>query len=567
MNCLRKNGFLSRINLSDTVFFIGFLCVAVLFAWKAPLEIQGQDEAFYLTIPNRLLAGDIFFVDEWHGSQLAAFFTFPLLWLHRLVFGYDALLLHFRYAYIFFQALCTAVIYLRLRKYGIFGVLASLFFFLFTPFDIMTLSYNTIGLMLVALTAVLLATAQSRKALWISGFLFAGAVLCCPHLLGAYAVYSAVVLILAAKEKKKDPAIQWLLFTIGSACMALLLLLFIFSRASISRLLRSIPMLFTDPDHQSRPLLWTFGSYARHVLTLFSLGYVYALVYCAALLAAILDKRRRAHRAIYLIIAVVLTAAMLLELAPTAATDSYNFIMLPLAATGLMAYLISEEKDHNVFLFLFLGGLAYSICIFFSSNTRAYALTAAYTVTNVGSILLIGRVLAEMKQDKKAFCIVSAMMAVLMLAQFSLMVHTKINHKFWSFSDNRSLTQVIQEGPYKGIHVTPKTEALYLEQLRMLQPMTGKEGGILYVTSATWYYLATPELNNGAFSAWLSLHEEHACIDRLDLYYSVNPEKIPDYILISEPTERDMDYLKANLLDKYGYQPIEYPGAIVYRKT
>ena len=92
-----------RLTRYDWIFLIGFVLVALFCLWKAPIEIQGQDEAFYLTIPKRLLDHDSFIVDEWHGSQLAAIFSYPLIWLHRLLFGFDAIVLHFRYLYIFFH--------------------------------------------------------------------------------------------------------------------------------------------------------------------------------------------------------------------------------------------------------------------------------------------------------------------------------------------------------------------------------------------------------------------------------------------------------------------------------
>ena len=87
------------------------------------------------------------------------------------------------------------VIYSRLKKYGYFSVFGCVLYFLFTPFDIMALSYNTMGLDLIALTGILMATADYSKKLplIISGLAFAGAVLCCPYLAAVYVMYIIAV--------------------------------------------------------------------------------------------------------------------------------------------------------------------------------------------------------------------------------------------------------------------------------------------------------------------------------------------------------------------------------------
>lgn len=558
-----------RLTHYDRIFLAGFILVALFCLWKAPLEIQGQDEAFYLTIPKRLLDHDIFLVDEWHGSQLAAIFLYPLIWLHRLFFGYDAIVLHFRYIYVFFQALCSAVIYRCFRKHGLFAVLSSLYFFLFTPFDIMALSYNTIGLMLVTLTGTALATAEHHRTYFLSGVLFAGAVLCCPHLIAGYAFYSAAVLIYAAavRSRRKDTAVKWVWFTLGGGMCAVLLLIFILTRASFSEVWHSVPMLFSDPEHIRKPIINTLCAYGLSIIRLVPHGLVNTAVYGVALLMAVMDNRRCARKMIYIGVSAVIAVVTLAELAPGVTATGYNSIMFPLAPVGLMAFVVTEKRDFRVFLFTFLGGMTYSLCIFFSSNNGVYILTAMSAAANVGSIILIGSALAEAKaDDRQLFRDLCAILVILFAAQYSLMIYTKIHHKFWSDSDNSALTQVIQEGPYKGIRVTPETETLYLEELTALRPLFDKEGRVLYAAERTWYYLATPELGIGAYSAWLSGQTDTA-IERLSIYYGQNPEKLPDYIFIPIRNSWNMTTMGQRILDPYGYVQISDDGAIIYSRA
>ena len=193
----KLNKYLRSLSVYDILFIIGFTLVLVLYIFKAPLEIQGDDESFYLMMPKRLTDGDIFIVDEWHGSQFAGFLSYPFMILHRFLLGTDGIVLHFRYFYVLLQSVSAIIIYTRLRDYKLFGVLAALFFYIFTPYDITSPSYNALGVMLVAVSGTLLGTARGKKALLAGGFLYAGAVLCCAYLAVAYPLYSLGALIYA----------------------------------------------------------------------------------------------------------------------------------------------------------------------------------------------------------------------------------------------------------------------------------------------------------------------------------------------------------------------------------
>lgn len=72
-------GCFKKPNIFDMVFVFGLLSVLILYLYKIPLEIRGNDESFYISVAKRLTDGQIFFIDEWHGSQLAGFLMYPSL--------------------------------------------------------------------------------------------------------------------------------------------------------------------------------------------------------------------------------------------------------------------------------------------------------------------------------------------------------------------------------------------------------------------------------------------------------------------------------------------------------
>ena len=144
-----------------------------------------------------------------------------------------------RFAYIAVHLIVSVVIYIRLRRFGYGAVISSVLFFVYTPYDIMALSYNTMGLDLVALSGVLMATADyTKKASVITaGLCFAGAVLCNPYMAAAYIIFALCVIVhLVLKKLGKTKNIfagdyfsirTFLWFTLGAGILAVLFLVFL----------------------------------------------------------------------------------------------------------------------------------------------------------------------------------------------------------------------------------------------------------------------------------------------------------------------------------------------------
>lgn len=561
--------FLHSDRLYPLLFLLGFLTVLVMHLYKAPLEIQGSDEVFYLTIPKRLLDGDALLVDEWHGSQLSALLLLPFVWLHKLIWGYEGIVLRFRYLYVAVHALCALVVYFRLRSHKLFGVLASLFFFLFTPYDIMALDYDSMGIMLMTLTGVLLATAKSKKVYCVSGLLFAGAVLCCPYLLLAYAFASLAVWLFCWKTKNTFPVKAWGLFTLGAILLAIPVLGFILSRASVQEILNALPAIFSDPSHPGRSLpylayyyiLSFMCTYTTYIAIINGLAW---LVYIITVILALTDRNRVHRRVNYLLISVAVSLILLINTFPYLLKNSYHFIMLPLVCVGLMSYIVTEKRKHPVFLFLFCGGLLYTFCIHLASNQARYIIPAASTVVNVGSILLLGDALREIAADRCVSSqrgiwkaqILPGTIAMLFVVQFSFMGYVRINHKYWSSTENRLLTDVIPEGPYAGIHVESETREKYMKDLTLVRLLAEKQGTVLYAEPRPWFYLVTPNLRVGAYTSWVAGGIEH-----LATYYKINPDKLPDYIYLTSHSSKDMDGFRQQILEPYGFHEESLPGA------
>ncbi len=511
---------------------------AVAFAlWKCPYGFGSYDDAFYLTIPHRLSMGDALFVDEWHLSQLSSLLTAPLVWLYRTLTGsMDGSILAARYAYVVCHALVSLAFAYQLRGYGWAAGAAALSWFLFAPYDIMALSYNTMAMDCILLWGALLAGGRSRRGLVCAGVLLAGAVLCCPYFAAGYFLYALGVGLQALRGRGEGVfaprRLVWL--TAGVGLVSAAFAVYILSTCGVRGVLDNLPYLLSDPEHPAlSPLVklqlgWD-GLLRSHGGVPWLLG-----GWCVLLGALLADRRRRERRGGYLAAACALALAGFALFAPRSAEVYYNAIMLPMAIVGLTAYLLCRDRPRELFVTLYLGGVVYAGAVTLGSNNYAYAISMAGAVITAASLLFLGRLLGEMAGDRAGLRRLAAGAgAATAAALLLLQLHVKAVHCFMDDSP-AALTQTLQEGPARGVRTTPYRASVYQRLNGELgYYRTQPPGKLLILNERAWCYLSADPMEYAAFSAWMS-GENQAALDRLEAYYRLNPDKVPDYIYLAK---------------------------------
>lgn len=549
----------ARINKQNLLFTV-LMIIAVSFSfWKCFYGFGGFDESFYLTVPHRLTMGDALLFDEWHLSQLSGFLLMPIVWLYRMIVqSMDGILLTMRFVYVIVHAAVAVFAYLRLKKYGYISVFATVLYFVYTPYNIMALSYNTMGMDLLVVAGVLMATYDKDKKLpfILSGLAFAAAVLCNPYLAVVYVIYAVCVvahIILAKINRTKlvlDESIfsvkTFLWFTCGVVILAAVFCIFLISRAGLSDILESIPAMLTDPEHPQIPAtkkieLFFTSIYNSHP------NFCLAIISFAVMLVAMLfDRNRKNHRAFYLICSCCITVFSYMQFYPELTSRYYNGIMYPMIFVGLTSYILCENKPKKLFASIFMLGILYSMCMCFSSNQYFYVIAMATAVTNISSFIFLGVLLKEMKErnDEVAYgkglrvaCLVAASFTIVLLA--TLQIKAKSEHCFWESGGPKVLDTRIENGPAKGIYTNANNamtyESIYSDLLYYdsLEP-----GNVLVLSEKTWCYLMLDDYPYGTFSAWLS-GENTTSLTRLQEFYSINPDKVPTYIYLPKGTDYD----------------------------
>ena len=612
---------LSHIHIYDLIFIISALSVLCFLFWKCRYGFGNNDESFYLTIPWRLAQGDALFLEEWHLSQMSGFLLLPFVAIYRSINGFtDGMILSFRHLCIFVQALCCLWYYVRLRRVSPQGALAaSILALIYIPFNITALSYNSMGIFLLGLSTVTIATIDAsssvRVNLVFSGFAFAGAVLCCPYLIVVYAVavlgllafagVSALVNLHAAiTARSKDILLGLFWFSAGAALLAVIFAVFVLSRASIADIVKAFPEIMNDPEHKSTAFSAKMISYGGSIYNSSSWSPT-VIVFLGLLLGAVvLDKKRKAHRPVYIMLAIAAVEMMLISI--NIDRRYINHLMYPVNLLSVFCLLLTcDRRSCRLFWGVVIPGMLYSVCIHFTSNQYFYVISSASTVSMLGSVTMlwllvqeilsqnvhgtaaayagdrgmggsdtaekdssvdnaeendptdirmsqehgsdVGRRTPAVRRNSLGSALPIMLSLVLTMTLCGLLIYRRATHVFWE-SSMKTQTTTLDYGPQAGVITTAAKEQLYdrlMDAVLYIEEKTSAKS-VLFLTEHTWMYLACPELRNSAYSAWLS-GINHDSINKLIAYYRLNPAKLPDVIFADTKEEEYADILAEKL--------------------
>lgn len=550
------------------ILFFTLLGGGIIFAlWKCFYGFGGYDEGYYISLANRFVKGDALYFDEWHLAQTSGVLTMPFVWLYTTIAGSaDGIVLAARIFYVFVHAGVCSVVYWRLRKYGIFSVLSLILFFIYTPYDIMALSYNTMGLGLVVLSGVLIATADYKKkaALIVSGLCFAGAVLCNPYMVLVYALYVVLVIVHQIIKKREGKnvlhsemfSLKTLLWvTVGAVILAVPFLILLLSRTSIAQIIETLPKMMNDPEHTYVDPFYRFTRYFTYIWSAHDWMWIGIVSWFGIMLTLILDRKRRVHRSWYLIGSLAVALYTFMLILPKLLENQYNTVMFPAIFVGIPAYILLKDKPRELFAGVFVLGVLYSFAMLYSSNQYIYIVTMALSAANVASYVFVGLLLREIRETEdeltyapllKYSAIVLSVILVFMQGGFE--IYVKANHCFWESSPSE-LVETIEEGPAKGLLTTAANHQAYktiYDDLQYYKQKTPDK--ILMFTDKTWLYLELPEYEYATYSAYFgaeNLNPIEKVIERLKTYYIANPEKLPKYVYMPKATTWDVNAVYA----------------------
>ena len=566
---MNKNLVKKEKTVQNIVFAMLMIAAAVFLFWKCRYGFANKDESLYLAIPYRLWQGDGLIVDEWNLSAFSSFLLMPFMYIYMAIVGTtEGILLNFRYIFTAVQGLCAVFMYFKLKRYNWFGAAAAaLTFFIYAPFGIMALSYNSMGIQCMAVASVLLLTNEKRTKLpyIIAGVLFAAAVLCCPFLVAVYAFYSVLVLINVLKKSCFSLDVLdkkcWIWLTVGVSALAVLFLAFVLSRASVSEIITGLQWMLNDPQHESKGMLSVIAAYFTEVLKCSDWSLIVYAGYVALLILHVFSKGK-IPSSILFCAGAVLAAVMM---APFVTWQMYiNRVIFPVNVFAAFCVVLSENENvKRLFKIVWLPGFMYGICIHMASTEGFLNIASVSLISLMASLVIVVIVGMEtMAKTRNGFInlVTACAVAAVLVMQIGATVYTRYESVFWEsgwFGGGMpAQTQTLEKGPEKGILASVEKEEMYNSFVEDVDALTAEYDpeSILYISQNTWLYLLSEDARVASFSAWLpGIDEEQMkhTIARLESYFDMHNEKLPQVIYAEEQYQN----LSDEFAEKLGYTP------------
>ena len=539
----------NRTALRDGFFIAGAVLLLFFSMWKARYGLGLYDESFYLTIPYRMCRGDKLFLDEWNLSLLSALLQYPLMKLYLLVHpGTEGIVLAFRRIYAAVNFAAGLLAYRRLRKYGIGSAVAVLLYMLYVPYNIMALSYNSMGLLCGFLCAVFLTTAVRNSDYAVAGLFFAGLVLCQPLMLAEFAVVYIVLICVSLILKRRKMLRGLLWFLSGCVILAIPVLVYFVFSVGISNILTALPLIMDDPEHDMGKLLSVrsiFSSIATCYLPNLLLklpldiefysGPVLKALYFGfiPIWAAIFLDRGRSRRAVlYLSVSALLCVGigaiytLLYPYSPMFIKTYLNFILFPWLLHGVCLFpLLSNPDEHRLLALFYALGFLHMLS-FMTSNQTGIVFCVALLPACLASIMLSIKYCSSLGRVKGAPVLICTVVCA------ALLLYVRANYCFAS-PPVSMLDTPYSSGPSAGL-ILSSEQADYLSSItacveeKQLRP----DEKTLFLTPESQFYLCS-DSDLAQYSAWMPFYMD-STPERLEAYYALNPDKRPNAIFIEK---------------------------------
>ena len=509
-------------------------------------------------------------VDEWNNVQLFAFITYPVYCLIRLFHhSNEGIVIIFRIAYLICQAAAASYCYVRMKRFGWVRILPALFYFVTTPYNINSLSYNTLAFGFVLLVLVTMASVEDWKPIhaFLCGIFSAGAVLANPYAVLLFILYGVLCAVSFFRNRKRQEEMNPLLSVksfifmgLGAFAIFVLFVIFVFSRAGLSEILESFSYIVMDTERK-KPFLEKFAKYFIRIHRYYK-GQVYVT---AVLLAAwVLDRKKKIPGWLYLVLEMVAALPYIVlygffGYSSVVDVVGINYIMIPLSFVGMIAYVTAEQKDRRLFWCWYVPGLIYTLLAHFATDTGILTVSASYMIPSAASILLTWQAVYQQSREswkRNLRSLFYIFLAVLFLACIYLrMVYV------WGDEHMPYLTAKLEEGPLKGIHTSQENEILYQNVLDDMEDLQLTEEDRLFVVGiAPWMYLNT-DAECAAYSTWMTQETDPL----IPLYYELHPEKLPTVIYCYGYDESMLDTEFAVSFTEQGYETSMMRQGLVFK--
>ena len=492
-----------------------------------------SDEAYYSALAYRLALGDSLFSEMWEMHQLSVIPLLPLvkgyLWLNG---SSEGLILFLRTSFCIFETLAALGSYFLLKKRvsPLAAFLAAAILQSFTHFALPNFSYDSATPLLLFLSVLLIPADGTDKKSFLSallsGALYALAVQCYPQLvisLPAYAVYWICRVRHAKKSGLADRSAA--AFLLGVLLLIAAFAVFLTMNSSFAAMLKNIPHLLDDPSHLGPDYGKRFLNYFHTLIVIFGPVFYVALLLTAET-AFVSFSNKRAVKKIVPTLWIAVFALGLLSILRILSYDvdavsKNNFLATSLLLVAPALYFLDGRRK-SPFILLYALGFFFSLSAQLFSNMGIYAASFPLILCSLAALCYAAEsAYLASPSCKKAVRVLYTVMGIGLLAAVLAFRIVSMHRESSLFS----LDTALSGGPADGVITTAESAREYAAIISAIETAAPESGNIL-VTSMLPFGYACTELLPAAQSVWFSPYNE-----RLALYYSLHPDRIPDLIV------------------------------------
>lgn len=563
------------------------LCAAVIVSglafllWRARYGWCWDDEAFLVSLAQRLWYGQSLISDEWHVAQFTGVLILPFYSLFRLLAGGNTgVLLALRYVYcVMWFAVCLCAYRVLSRKYTA-AIWAYIYLVLFSPLDYMTLSYTSFGLMSALLICCLYYRHFEIKPLkapvlgMLSSLLWCVLVLSCPYMAAGYLLLFVGTVVNALVKKRRREAFDGDFFKARFIDLALTVMIaalvvyfFILCGNSLDDIFYGLEQISGDPQHFPADMFGRLGT----ALEEYDVRSRLMLIAAALLLClAPILKKRSLMKLFAFALASLAYAAVIFNYLRTWRLVAFNGQAADIVLLGLVCYAYLSKKPRGLFRFFVPMSFFYGLCAVLGSNTGGKALFSSLTIAGAVGLLFIdalGRELwKELSGEKPRLMreLPAVITVLVMLMQLTCSLGTRLTRQYFD-REFSTLTETVECGAAKGLAVRPETKREYEEKYLPLRRLLDEAGadehtdGFMTPEFYPVLYLDA-ELPTASFSVWSYVYYDEL-YERLSQYYDHYPDKKPTLIFFSENADEE---LADRLLG--GYETYTDGDAVLFRR-
>lgn len=550
--------------------WIFIISSAVFLFWRAKFGFGYNDEAFVITLGERLFDGDALLYDEWHVSQNFGVVMLPFFAFTKL-FGIpnDSIILLLRYCYCFLWLGTCLCVYFTLNKKYKCSILVYAYLIFFAPFDMQSITYNSIGLMAMLLLCCLMYSLQDREKCPLTfkiyfSLLWIVAALCSPLMAVVYVLtFIASIIISKFRKGYAEKLRSCYLFSAPVIAVAVIVYFFVFiySRSNMNNITEGFAYILDDPEHNGDKVIAWF---LIRVYSVFQKNHLFLITVIITAVCAQFKMCREKFRLWLFSLNSLLFVIFQIIYIINPDKQSFNYHMLNIAFLGFAAFMLLENKPWKLFGIFYILGVSYTIVGNLSSNTGIMSISSTMTVSAVAGIICIFLLCKELREqylNVNAIKMVSVTaVGVVMFVQISSSVYIRMTRAFWD--DNMSeLTEEVEFGSWKGIYTTHENlteyESIIGNLNHLLAQTETKDKTFMSCTFYPSIYLDA-NLEIETFSVWTYPYDDPEVLnDRILQYQRLHDGAKPDLVYCYE--ENDILPLLSD-----GYDSIEYEGSYLF---